>query len=122
MAASAIAMGLLAGQPQSPQSYSGSADYQAFCASCHGDSAHGDGVVAASLRTKPPDLTQLKAKNDGVFPAARVLKLVNDGHDSAGMPAWGEVFAKSQQSVGSEAARLRIEALVEYLRALQPKP
>jgi mono/diheme cytochrome c family protein len=121
--ACALALGatLLASGPQSQDMYTGSADYQAFCSSCHGTGAHGDGVVASSLRTKPADLTQLKARNDGVFPAERILKLVTEGHESAGMPAWGEVFAKSQQSEGRDAARLRMEALVQYIETLQPK-
>jgi len=112
---------LLASEPQSQANYTGESDYQAFCSSCHGSSGHGDGVLAASLRSKPADLTQLKTKNQGVFPTAHVLKLVTDGHESAGMPAWGDVFAKSQQSTGRDAARARVEALVQYLESLQPK-
>ena len=122
-AACGLALGsaLLASESQSQSNYTGSSDYQAFCSSCHGTSAHGDGVLAPTLRTKPADLTQLRTKNDGVFPTQHVLKLVTDGHESAGMPAWGDVFSKSQESAGRDAARLRMEALVEYLETLQPK-
>jgi mono/diheme cytochrome c family protein len=119
----ALALGavLVAAAPQAQTDDMSRTDYQAFCSSCHGSTGHGDGPLAASMRAKPADLTQVKAKNDGVFPKDRIVKFVTNGHESAGMPAWGDVFAKSQQSVGPDAARLRVEALVQYLETLQAK-
>jgi mono/diheme cytochrome c family protein len=119
----ALALGaaLVAAAPQAQTDDMSRTDYQAFCSSCHGSAGHGDGPLAASMRAKPADLTQVKAKNDGVFPKDRIVKFVTNGHESAGMPAWGDVFAKSQQSVGPDAARLRVEALVQYLETLQAK-
>ena len=35
--------------------FSGAADFQAYCASCHGPAAKGDGVIATSLVKRPPD-------------------------------------------------------------------
>jgi hypothetical protein len=66
----------LAAQASSPGSYSGNADYQVFCASCHGASGKGDGVIAGSLRKRPADLTQLSKRHDGVFPAEAVFTTI----------------------------------------------
>jgi cytochrome c553 len=122
----ALAVGLAwprsaAAGPQTPSSYSGPADYQVFCVSCHGASAKGDGVIAGSLRKRPADLTQLSKKNNGVFPAEATFKMIEAGHETADMPAWSAVLAKSQESAGEEAAKARIRALVTYLETLQPK-
>ena len=109
-----------------PPPYSGSADYQAYCASCHGDGARGDGVIARTLKKRPADLTQLTRRNNGVFPDERVFKAI-DGRRPAGahvvsdMPAWGEVLAKSSESAGAEQAAARIQVLVTYLETLQAK-
>ncbi len=105
------------------QSYSGTNDYQMFCSSCHGATAKGDGPIAASLAKRPPDLTQLSIRNDAVFPEEKVSKTItgNGVHTKSDMPAWSEVFAKSQDSAGPEAAEARITALVHYLATIQEK-
>ena len=127
LTAACFAMAWLGAVPASAeQSYSGSADYQVFCSSCHGPTAKGDGVIAKSLPKHPADLTQLSARNKGVFPEARVSKTIDgreplSAHGNSDMPAWGDVLAKSQESQGSEAAKARIAALVEYLQSLQEK-
>ena len=114
-------MRIAAQSSQSPGSYSGSADYQVFCASCHGASATGDGVLAGSLRKRPADLTQLAKKHDGVFPADAVFTTIQSGHEKNDMPAWSAVLEKSQDSAGPDAAKARIQSLVRYLETLQPK-
>ena len=106
-----------------PPPYSGHADYQVYCSSCHGTGGKGDGSIAKSLKKHPPDLTQLAKLNNGVFPDARVLKNVDSrlpgsAHDSD-MPAWGDVFAKSADSPGADNAAARIRTLVDYLGTLQ---
>lgn len=106
--------------------FSGPADFQTYCASCHGTAAKGDGVIAPSLPKKPPDLTQLAKRNHDVFPAEKAFKLI-DGrspgatHPGKDMPVWGDVFAKSSESSGAEATAARIEALVRYLEMIQEK-
>ena len=108
------------------QTYSGHGDYQVFCASCHGATAKGDGVIAKSLAKRPPDLTQLAARNNGEFPEENVARTIDGrepgtAHGNADMPAWGDVFAKSQESAGPENAAARISTLVKYLESLQVK-
>jgi mono/diheme cytochrome c family protein len=112
-------------QPQ-VQRYSGSGDYQVYCASCHGAEARGDGVIAKSLKKRPADLTQLTKRNNGVFPEERVFKTIDgrqasSAHGNPDMPAWGDVLARSSESAGAENAAARIEVLVKYLQTLQAK-
>ena len=47
------------------------------CASCHGVEARGDGPLGEMLTIRPPDLTGLSARNDGVFPLERVISRVD---------------------------------------------
>ena len=108
------------------QPYSGSADYQAYCASCHGAGARGDGMIAKSLKKHPADLTRLAKRNNGMFPEEKVFKTIDgrmpgSAHTDSDMPAWGDVFAKSTESAGAENAAARIEVLVKYLATLQVK-
>ena len=108
------------------QAYSGSGDYQVFCSSCHGTAAKGDGVIAKSLPKRPADLTQMALRNKGVFPEEKVAGTIDgreplSAHGNSDMPAWGEVFAKSQESQGAEKAKARIDARVYYLKSLQEK-
>jgi mono/diheme cytochrome c family protein len=105
------------------QAYSGSNDYQMFCSACHGATAKGDGPIATSLVKRPPDLTELSIRNDAVFPEEKISKTIsgNGVHTKSDMPAWSEVFAKSQDSAGPEAAEARITALVHYLATIQEK-
>jgi mono/diheme cytochrome c family protein len=106
------------------QPYSGNADYQVYCSSCHGTEARGDGMIAKSLKQRPSDLTQLAKRNNGVFPEKKVFdtidgrKITAHGND---MPAWAEVFAKATESAGAENAAARIDVLVQYLQTLQVK-
>ena len=53
--------------------------------SCHGISGRGDGPVAASLATKPADLTQVAARRDGVWPMLEVMSII-DGYSRNTLP------------------------------------
>jgi mono/diheme cytochrome c family protein len=104
--------------------YSAEGDYQVYCSSCHGTMAKGDGVIANSLKKRPPDLTQLARRNGGVFPEEKVSKAIDgrrNGHADSDMPAWADVLAKSTDSLGEQNAAARINLLVEYLQTLQVK-
>ena len=106
--------------------FSGSADFQAYCASCHGSEAKGDGIIAKSLPKPPPDLTLLAKRNNDMFPKDKVFKMIDgrtpgSSHAGADMPMWGDVFAKSTESSGAEATAARITALTEYLETIQAK-
>ena len=103
----------------------GRALFLEHCASCHGTAARGDGPVASSLRHFPGDLTQFAKRNGGLFPSAKVLRIIEGrdvgAHGSGEMPVWGHVFRRvpSDSSDGSPAERT--EAIVRYLEAIQER-
>ncbi len=124
-----LAAAALAGRASAQEvtlAYSGSDDFRAFCVTCHGATAKGDGVLASSLKKRPADLTVLAKLNDGTFPFDRIVRTVDGrqpvaGHGGKDMPAWGEAFTQSQGSQTPEAVKARIEAIVRFLERLQVK-
>ena len=99
--------------------------YKAYCASCHGDDAKGNGPLAASMKVAPPDLTLISVRNGGKFPLARVDRIISgeealpSGHGARSMPVWGPVF--SQVTRDQDLGRVRIDNLARYLRDIQSK-
>ena len=97
--------------------------FKAYCASCHGQDAKGKGPMAASLKTSPADLRRISIRNHGVFPLARVEKIIAGeeqpagGHGSREMPVWGPIFSKVTHDV--DLGRVRINNLARYLRDIQ---
>jgi len=106
----------------------GRAEYVASCAGCHGETAQGDGPLASMLKVAPPDLTQLAARNNGVFPFLNTLMIV-DGREGmrahgSPMPVWGDRFTESalisqDPAVAEIIARGRVLSLVEYIESIQ---
>ncbi len=96
--------------------------YRTYCASCHGIDATGDGPLARLLRHAPSDLTQLSKRNGGMFPAARVRRIVEgrdvESHGDRDMPVWGDVFKKGDGR-STETASARLDAIVQYLASIQ---
>jgi mono/diheme cytochrome c family protein len=99
--------------------------YKAYCASCHGDNAKGNGPMAAWLKVAPSDLTRIAARNGGGFPLMRVDRIISgeealpSGHGTRAMPIWGPVF--SQVTRDQDLGRVRIDNLARYLRDLQTR-
>lgn len=113
-----------AGQTKPPkQDYnSGAYLYRTFCASCHGESGHGDGPAAATLTTPLADLTKIAARAGGSFPRDQVTRMVDGrtalpGHH-AEMPKWGQVL-RSVEGDSDRVIQQRIDALVKHLEAIQ---
>ena len=105
---------------------SGAAVYKTYCAVCHGKEAKGDGPLAKNLRHAPPDLTALAKRNGGKFDDAGVYRVIDgreplQGHGGADMPIWGDAFKRSSEGFSEKAVKERINALVDYLKSLQPK-
>jgi hypothetical protein len=125
----AALMGLLMGQPQKNEpvklisSIQGPDLYRAYCASCHGTDAKGGGPMAPALKTKPPDLTRIAIRNNGIFPMQRVQKVIAGeeltglSHGSREMPVWGPIFSQVEEDM--DRGRVRIDNLVRYLRGIQ---
>ena len=97
--------------------------YTAYCASCHGADAKGNGPMAAWLKVAPSDLTRIAARNGGKFPLERINRIISgeealpSGHGTTAMPIWGPVF--SQVTRDQDLGRVRIDNLARYLRDLQ---
>ena len=107
----------------------GKLEYESNCASCHGTSGKGDGVIKPYLSKNPSDITTLAKKNGGVFPINRVYEVI-DGrqdvkpHGTRDMPVWGRdyVAKATDDLVDSEMyVRHKILALIDYIYRLQVK-
>jgi mono/diheme cytochrome c family protein len=102
---------------------SGKEMYMAYCASCHGRDAKGDGPAAGALKVPPADLTTLAQKNNGKFPSNHVAAVLSGqeevtAHGSKDMPVWGPVFFRVSHGHPTEVQQ-RIGNLTLYLKTLQ---
>jgi mono/diheme cytochrome c family protein len=104
----------------------GRAHYLRYCGACHGMDGKGDGTVSRSLKLKPVDLTQIQARNKGVFPSDKVMATIDGrarigAHGDSKMPVWGEIFEK--QAAGEKdraaASAAKVIAITEYLETIQ---
>ena len=82
------------------------------CASCHGLDGRGAGLVAASLKKQPSDLTMIPRKN-GKFPTEELVMSISGElsvpiHGSREMPVWGGVLKNGD-----------ILSLVQYIESIQ---
>jgi mono/diheme cytochrome c family protein len=104
----------------------GDAIFRTYCGSCHGKTAKGDGPLASSLRTTPPDLTRLAKRNKGVFDAEVVYRMIDGrqpvkGHGGGDMPVWGDAFVRAGAGQDEAAVKARIDPIVDFLRSVQAK-
>jgi len=96
--------------------------FRAYCASCHGVDAKGNGPAASTLKAKVADLTVLSKNNKGQFPEARVRKMIMGddivaSHGSREMPVWGPIFHQIEWDV--DRGNVRLDNLVKYLQSIQ---
>jgi mono/diheme cytochrome c family protein len=109
-------------QPEFYKSTDGQELYKFYCANCHGMDAKGRPATPA-MRSPSTDLTQLAARNGGVFPRDRVIAVIKHGspatpaHGPKNMPVWGAIFRSMEPS--DTLVEIRIENLVRYLESLQ---
>ena len=104
----------------------GEALFRSYCASCHGVSAKGDGVMAPHLRFRPADLTLIAKRRAGRFDADEVYRIVDGrtlvaGHGGTDMPVWGDAFKYQPERYSEKEVKTRIRALVAYLKSIQVK-
>lgn len=101
--------------------------YRNHCAVCHGPDAAGDGPFAQPLRTPPTNLTELAARNDGIFPYWQAYEKISGlellpAHGSREMPIWGKVFAPAnsfESSAPASIARGQIAEILAWLGTRQ---
>ena len=108
----------------------GAGDYRTYCAACHGVAGKGDGTVAEFLTVAAADLTQLRKKNNGIFPRERVMAVI-DGRDEVkvhgprDMPVWGDWFSteaaggKTSAETREATVAARVKSLTDYLETIQ---
>jgi mono/diheme cytochrome c family protein len=96
--------------------------FSTYCASCHGRSGRGDGLLADALRMPPPNLTELSQRNGGVFPSARARRIIDGrdvgSHGSPDMPVWGDAFRR-REGLNDAEVKARIESIIRYLDSIQ---
>lgn len=103
----------------------GKDSFDRYCATCHGLSGRGDGTLAASLTTRPADLTTLAQRRGGVFPRAEMTAYIDGtgraipAHGATEMPLWGGIFRWLDTE---PRTRIRIANLVAYVESLQAAP
>ena len=111
-----------------PQPRDGRALFMANCAVCHGSDGKGDGPMARSMRTVPPNLTLIAVRNGGEFPRARVLSTI-DGYarsnmDGPNMPEFGALLEGDLVPLDTGDGVLtptprKLVALLEYIESIQ---
>lgn len=134
LSASLIALTLVSGAAfaQAVKGDFGKREFEAKCASCHGVSGKGNGVLVEFLRRSPTDLTTLAKRNGGVFPVNRVYETIEGAnvpsHGSRDMPVWGTDYRIQAAEYYADVpynpevyVRSRILSLVEYLNRLQER-
>jgi mono/diheme cytochrome c family protein len=127
IATAGAAQSAQSGQASAGPAANGADLFRTYCAACHGREAKGDGPVASSLRKPPPDLTLIAQRNGGTFAPDLVYRIVDGrspvaGHGGGDMPVWGDAFSRSREGTSEEAVKMRVDALVSFLRSIQARP
>jgi mono/diheme cytochrome c family protein len=109
----------------------GQALYEQNCASCHGPKGKGDGVMTKFLNIEPTDLTRIAQQNDGIFPHARIFRIIDGretvrAHGETNMPVWGYSFGAGAGVPEDASAREKyvagqIAALAFYIATIQER-
>ena len=123
----ALIFAISAGRWQKPLAAASASDgaelFTTYCASCHGAEGFGNGPAARALRHAPPNLTELARKNGGIFPMARVRRIIEgrdvESHGDRDMPIWGDAFKATRDGRSRENADTRIAAIAVYLESIQ---
>jgi|SRR5262249_51451447 len=109
-------------QTRAPSAEEGRQLFLTYCASCHGNSARGDGPAASAMRVPPANLTELAKRNGAVFPTERTRRIIDGrevgAHGNPNMPVWGDAFRR-REGLDEAAVKARIDAIVRYLESVQ---
>ena len=79
--------------PYGPEVASQGAEvFEVYCASCHGETGHGDGPAGASLVPAPKDLVELQSKVEDDY----LFWRISDGKNGTAMVAWKGILTDEQ--------------------------
>lgn len=110
------------------QAQFGRSTYRLFCVGCHGADGKGNRTVAEALDLPLVDLTQIRKRNGGVFPADAVAAAIAGtrmgGHRDLAPEPWARIFADefehfAEKVVVNALVARRIDHLVAYLESIQ---
>lgn len=97
LASMTLAASLLYAQDYPPDAVRGKAIYARYCQTCHGDSGHGNGPEAASLKVSPSDFHRVRSflKSD-----EELLRTIEHGIVFSPMHSWrGQLTDGEMQDV-----------------------
>jgi hypothetical protein len=81
--------------------------------------------MAKYLKVRPPDLTGIAIRSQGVFSRDRIERVISGedtlprGHGTKEMPVWGPIF--SQIAWDKDFGPVRIANLARYIEEMQKK-
>lgn len=97
-----------------------------YCSACHGAHGQGDGPAAPAFQPPPADLTRIRQRHDGLFPAAEVAAAIDGrtaipAHGRRDMPIWGVRFGEMAGggAAGEAVVQEVLRILLDYLQAIQ---
>lgn len=111
-----------------PEPETGRAAFLRDCAGCHGMDARGGAPLGKELAIVPPDLTQISARNGGIFPRNEVMSTIDGlnrgAHFSAAMPEFGAgdlgdtIVVEVEEGLGTPIP-FSLLILSDYLETIQ---
>jgi mono/diheme cytochrome c family protein len=110
--------------PAGAEDIAAPAEFQRYCAICHGADGRGVGVMTEGENTrKAADLTQIAKRNNGNFPFSKVAAIIWRGgeiaeHKSKLMPSWGAFYGDQIDPIFAKAM---VFDLTQYVETLQEK-
>lgn len=127
LTAMAMAGLVVACAPQVTDKAQARMDFNALCVDCHGPDGRGGGAAAAGMTPAPADLTQVAARNGGVFPRLQVMGHIygfTPGRSESPMPEFGDLLEGPTVPYDSgdgipTPTPARLVALMEYVESLQ---
>lgn len=108
-----------------PAQKRGLAEYQKYCASCHGVDGDGQGFVAGALKVPPTDLTRLTERYGQPLPRPKLIGFIDGrrpvvAHGNREMPIWGQRLWEDLPSRTPEMRkRGTILVILDYLESIQ---
>jgi len=105
----------------------GYAEYQQYCAVCHGIFADGKGLAVPILTQKPTNLRRLAARYGAPLSKQKLIRTIDGSepilaHGSREMPIWGtRLYEQVPNPMPDTRQRGAILTILDYLESIQEK-